>query len=98
MVTRQANPRTISTLRDWASTLRTWSARLGAVLSAVALAVFVPTVAWASTGPGAELVEAARRRPRGGGGIFLALCCLVVVGAIVLIIFLIMRGRRSGRR
>lgn len=68
------------------------------MVGTLALAVFVPAMAWAATGPGAELVEAARRRPRGGGGIFLALCCLVVVGGIVLLVFLIMRGRRSGRR
>lgn len=91
MVTQQAN-------RQLGTTMRTWYARLGAVLGTVVLAVFVPAVAWASTGPGAELVEAARRRPRGGGGIFLALCCLVVVGGIVLLVLLIMRSRRSGRR
>nr|MDT0662818.1 hypothetical protein [Micromonospora sp. DSM 115978] len=78
--------------------LRRWSAGLGAVLTAVSLAVFVPVAAWASSGTGEMVVEAARRRPRGGFGIFGALCCLVVIGVIVLIVLLIMRGRRSGRR
>lgn len=80
------------------SRLQSWCARLGAVFSTVMLAVFVPVAAWASAGPGAELVEAARRRPRGFGGIFLGLCCLVVVGGVVLLLLMIMRGRRSGRR
>lgn len=78
--------------------LRAWVVRLGATLSGVALAVFVPAMAWASTGVGAELAEAARRRPRFGGGILGLLCCLVVVGGIVLILLLLMRGRGSRRR
>lgn len=78
--------------------LRRWGARLGAIVTAVSLAVFVPVAAWAASGPGELVVEAARRRPRGGLGIFGALCCLVVIGVIVLIVLLIMRGRRSGRR
>lgn len=90
MKTRQAN-------RETSVAPLTWLARLGSVLGTVALAVFVPAMAWASTGPGAELVEAARRRPRVGGGIFLALCCLVVVGGIVLLLVLMMR-KRSRRR
>lgn len=77
--------------------LRAWATRLGAVVGGVALALVVPAMAWASTGAGAELIDAARRRPRSGGGIFLGLCCLVVVGGIVLLLLLVMRGRGSRR-
>ncbi|MEV1285698.1 hypothetical protein [Micromonospora sp. NPDC049679] len=74
----------------------TWWARLGAVLGAVGLAVFVPVAAWASSGTGQIVVEVARRR-RGIGGIFTGLCCLVVVVIVVLLVFILMR-RRSGPR
>ncbi|HEX5594655.1 MAG TPA: hypothetical protein VFX61_01330 [Micromonosporaceae bacterium] len=72
-----------------------WMARLGALLSAVALAVFVPVTAWAA-GNGTLVTEAIQRRRGIGSGLF-GLCCLVVVGLIVLIVLLIMRGRRSPR-
>lgn len=74
-----------------------WWGRLGAVLGAVVLSVFVPVAAWASTGSGELVVEAARRRSRGGGGFFGLLCCLVVVVVIVLLVLRLMRGRRGGR-
>ncbi|MFE9656066.1 hypothetical protein [Micromonospora sp. NPDC006431] len=72
-----------------------WWGRLGAVLGGVALAVFVPVAAWASTGTGELVVEAARRRSRGGFGVLGLLCCLVVVGGIVLMVLLLTRGRRN---
>ncbi|MEH0935598.1 hypothetical protein [Micromonospora psammae] len=72
-----------------------WSGRLGAVLGAVVLSVFVPVAAWASTGPGELVVEAARRRGRGGGGLLGLLCCLVVVVAIVLLVLRLLRNRRN---
>ncbi|TDC38456.1 hypothetical protein [Micromonospora sp. KC213] len=72
-----------------------WWGRLGAVLGTVVLAVFVPVAAWASTGTGELVVEAARRRGRGGGFLGL-LCCLVVVVAIVLLVLRLMRNRRNG--
>ncbi|OKI68872.1 hypothetical protein [Micromonospora sp. CB01531] len=72
-----------------------WWGRLGAVLGGVVLAVFVPVAAWASTGTGELVVEAARRRSRGGFGILGLLCCLVVVGGIVLLVLLLTRGRRN---
>ncbi|MEV4843027.1 hypothetical protein AB0K20_07385 [Micromonospora matsumotoense] len=78
------------------STGITWWGRLSAVLGAVVLSVFVPVAAWASTGTGELVVEAARRRSRGGGvGVFGLLCCLVVVGGIVLLVVLLMRNRRN---
>ncbi|WP_328343206.1 hypothetical protein [Micromonospora sp. NBC_00421] len=78
------------------STATKWWGRLSAVLGAVVLSVFVPVAAWASTGTGELVVEAARRRSRGGGfGVFGLLCCLVVVGGIVLLVVLLMRNRRS---
>lgn len=78
------------------SVWRKWCARLSAIVGAVVLALFVPAMAWAASGPGELAVEAARRRSRGGG--FLSgICCLLVVGIIVLVVMLLMR-RRSGRR
>ncbi|MEV4758241.1 hypothetical protein AB0J86_24425 [Micromonospora sp. NPDC049559] len=71
-----------------------WWARLAATVTAVSLAVFVPVAAWASTGTGELVVEAARRRSRGGFGFFGLVCCLLVVGVIVLILLLFMRRRR----
>ncbi|KKK04767.1 hypothetical protein [Micromonospora sp. HK10] len=71
-----------------------WWGRLGAVLGAVVLSVFVPVAAWASTGTGEVVVEAARRR-RGGGGLGL-LCCLVVLAVIVFLVYRLVRSRRSG--
>ena len=78
--------------------LRNWWVRLSAVLGTAALTVFVPAAAWASTGPGEMVVEAARRRSRGGFGAWGLICCLVVVGLIVLALVVIMRNRRSGKR
>ena len=76
-----------------------WWARLSAVVGALALAVFVPVTAWASSGPGEIVVEAARRRPRGSGfGYIGALCCLVVIAVIVLLIVLLTRRRGGPRR
>ncbi|GAB3174828.1 hypothetical protein FHX75_13118 [Micromonospora palomenae] len=72
-----------------------WWGRLSAVLGAVVLSVFVPVAAWASTGQGELVVEAARRRGRGGGGILGLLCCLVVVGLIVYLVLRLMRNRRN---
>ncbi|MBC9006758.1 hypothetical protein, partial [Micromonospora aurantiaca (nom. illeg.)] len=72
-----------------------WWGRLGAVLGTVVLSVFVPVAAWASSGTGEIVVEAARRRSRGGFGILGLLCCLVVVGGIVLLVVLLTRGRRN---
>ncbi|MEU7610549.1 MULTISPECIES: hypothetical protein [unclassified Micromonospora] len=75
-----------------------WWGRLSAVLGAAVLAVFVPVAAWASTGAGEVVVEAARRRSRGGGGfgILGLLCCLVVVGIIVFLVLRLTRNRRNG--
>ncbi|SCG34008.1 hypothetical protein [Micromonospora halophytica] len=81
------------------SSLNRWWGRLSAVLGAVVLSVFVPVAAWASTGTGELVVEAARRRSRGGFGFlgFLGLlCCLAVVVVIVLLVLKMMRGRRNG--
>ncbi|MEE6257098.1 hypothetical protein [Plantactinospora sonchi] len=76
---------------------RKWWVRLTTVLGVAALTVFVPAMAWASTGPGELVLEAARRRSRGGFGIFGLVCCLVVVGVIVVVLLVVMRNRRSGR-
>jgi len=78
------------------SSLNRWFTRLGAVLTAASLAIFIPVAAWASTSDVADLaIEEARRR-RGGGGFFLigGLCCLVVVGLIVLGVVMALRKRR----
>ncbi|WP_422771652.1 hypothetical protein ACN28C_00480 [Plantactinospora sp. WMMC1484] len=77
---------------------RNWWVRLAAVLGTAALTVFIPAVAWASTGPGEMVVEAARRRTRGSFGIWGLVCCLIVVGVIVAVLVFVMRNRRSGRR
>ncbi|GIG85886.1 hypothetical protein [Plantactinospora endophytica] len=77
---------------------RNWWVRLTAVLGTAALTVFVPAVAWASTGPGEMVVEAARRRTRGSFGLWGLICCLIVVGVIVAVLVLVMRNRRSGKR
>ena len=74
-----------------------WGARLGAMITAVSLAVFVPAAAWAATGTGEVVIEAAKRRSRGGGGLFGLFCCLVVVGVVALAVYLVVRNRR-GRR
>lgn len=79
------------------NSLRNWWLRLGALISTVALTVLVPAAAWAATGPGELVVEAARRR-RGVGGFFGLICCLVVIAIIVILLAIVMRGRRSGRR
>lgn len=76
---------------------RRWWVRLTTVLGATALTVLVPAVAWASTGPGELVLEAARRRGRGGFGLFGLVCCLVVVGVIVVALLVVLRNRRSGR-
>ncbi|MER7890531.1 hypothetical protein ABTX15_11970 [Micromonospora sp. NPDC094482] len=73
-----------------------WWGRLGAVLSTVVLAVFVPAAAWASSGTGELVVEAARRRSRGGFGFIGLLCCAVVVVVVVLLLLSMMRNRRGG--
>ncbi|WCN80668.1 hypothetical protein [Micromonospora sp. LH3U1] len=73
-----------------------WWGRLSAVLGAVVLAVFVPVAAWASTGTGELVVEAARRRGRSGFGVLPLLCCLVVVAIVVFLVLRLMRNRRGG--
>ncbi|MEO3773488.1 hypothetical protein [Micromonospora zamorensis] len=73
-----------------------WWGRLSAVLGGAVLAVFVPVAAWASTGTGELVVEAARRRGRGGFGILPLLCCLVVVAIVVFLVLRLMRNRRGG--
>jgi len=75
-----------------------WCVRLAALAGVVMASVLVPAVAWASAGPGAVVVEAARRRPRGFGSVLGAFCCLVVIGIIVVVLLLVMRSRRSGPR
>jgi len=78
--------------------IKLWFVRLAGVVGVVLASVLVPAAAWASAGPGAVVVEAARRRPRGFGSALGALCCLVVIGIIVAVVLLIMRNRRSGQR
>lgn len=78
------------------SSFSKWWGRLSAVFGAVVLAVFVPVAAWASTGTGELVVEAARRRSRGGFGILPLLCCLVVVAIVVFLVLRLMRNRRGG--
>ncbi|MFC3501172.1 hypothetical protein ACFOOK_09390 [Micromonospora krabiensis] len=73
-----------------------WWGRLGAVLGGVVLALYVPVAAWAASGTGELVVEAARRRSRGGFGVIGLLCCLVVVVVIVLLLLRLMRNRRGG--
>ncbi|TCB97661.1 hypothetical protein E0H26_12195 [Micromonospora zingiberis] len=77
------------------SSFSKWWGRLGTLLGTVVLSVFVPVAAWASTGTGELVVEAARRR-RGGGffGFVSLLCCLVVVAVVVLLVIRMTRGRR----
>ncbi|MDG4793812.1 hypothetical protein [Micromonospora sp. WMMD1082] len=74
-----------------------WWGRLGTLLGTVVLTVFVPVAAWASTGTGELVVEAARRRGRGFGffGFLSLLCCLAVVAVIVLLVVRLTR-RRGG--
>jgi hypothetical protein len=73
-----------------------WWGRLGAVLGTVVLSLFVPVAAWASSGTGELVFEAARRRSRGVGFVGL-LCCLIVVAGIVLLVVLL-TNRRNRRR
>jgi hypothetical protein len=76
--------------------MRKWVARVAAVSTAVALAVFVPAVAWAQTNGvydvASELVRGRRRV--GGVGLFAGLCCLVVVVVVVFGLVLMMQRRR----
>ncbi|BCJ60415.1 hypothetical protein [Micromonospora endophytica] len=73
-----------------------WWGRLGTLLGAVVLSVFVPVAAWASTGTGEVVVEAARRRGGGFGvfGFLSLLCCLAVVAVVVLLLIRLTRNRR----
>ncbi|NLU76912.1 hypothetical protein HCA58_00580 [Micromonospora sp. HNM0581] len=73
-----------------------WWGRLGMLVGTVVLAVFVPVVAWASSGTGELVVEAARRRGSGFGvfGFLSLLCCLAVVVVIVLLVIRLTRRRR----
>ncbi|MEG3636486.1 hypothetical protein [Micromonospora palythoicola] len=73
-----------------------WWGRLGTLLGTVVLTVFVPVAAWASSGTGELVVEAARRRGRGFGvfGFLSLLCCLAVVAVIVLLVIRMTRRRR----
>ena len=83
--------------RMWGmSSFGKWWGRLTAVLGAVVLSVFVPVAAWASTGTGELVVEAARRRRGGGFGFIGLLCCLVVVAGVVFLLLRMMRNRRGG--
>ncbi|MEU5940745.1 hypothetical protein ABZ807_16495 [Micromonospora sp. NPDC047548] len=75
-----------------------WWGRLSAVLGAVVLAVFVPVAAWASTGQGELVMEAARRRSRGGGFAGLLCCLVVVVGIVLLVLWLVRTLRRRPPR
>lgn len=80
------------------SVLKSWWTRLGTVVGALLLAVFVPAAAWAAQSGAYEVAdEFARRRPRGAFGVIGALCCLVVVGAIVVAVVLVMRRRSNPR-
>ncbi|MGW4466614.1 hypothetical protein [Micromonospora sp. NBC_01796] len=81
------------------ASLGKWWARLSAVVLTASLAVFVPVAAWASSGTGELVLEAARRPRRSGigAGLFGLVCCGVVVVAIVVVLVLLLR-RRSGRR
>ncbi|MEV0897755.1 hypothetical protein [Actinoplanes sp. NPDC049802] len=65
-----------------------------AALAGVLATLLVPAAAWASTGTGELMIEAARRSRRGGFGFFGILCCLAVVGVIVVVVFLISRNRK----
>ena len=80
------------------STIQRWWARILAIGTGIGLALTVPALAWAGTGPSTLAVadEVARRRPRVGGffGGLAALCCLAVVVVIVLAVVLIARRQR----
>ncbi|GGN03290.1 hypothetical protein GCM10010109_09520 [Actinoplanes campanulatus] len=78
-------------MADMTSVIKKW---LTAALAGVTMALLVPAAAWASTGTGEMVIEAARRGRRGGFGFLGALCCLAVVGIIVIVVLLISRGRR----
>jgi hypothetical protein len=71
-----------------------WWGWLAAVPAAFVLSVFVPVAAWASTGTGERVAEAARR-PRGGAGL---LCCLVVIAVVLLLVLWLVRRRRGRPR
>ncbi|WP_372450830.1 hypothetical protein [Actinoplanes flavus] len=78
-------------MADMTSVIRKWFA---AALAGVTMALLVPAAAWASTGTGEMVIEAARRGRRSGFGFLGVLCCLFVVGIIVLVVVLISRGRK----
>ncbi|WP_188126807.1 hypothetical protein [Actinoplanes lobatus] len=73
------------------SVIRKW---FTAALAGVTMALLVPAAAWASSGTGEMMIEAARRGRRGGFGFFGVFCCLFVVGVIAVVVLLISRGRR----
>jgi hypothetical protein len=77
--------------------VRKWVTRSVAVVTAAALAVFIPAVAWASQNGVYDVAdELVRGRRRSGfGGIFGLLCCLVVVVIVVAVVLLISRSRRG---
>ncbi|MEH0971040.1 hypothetical protein V6U77_07855 [Micromonospora sp. CPCC 205546] len=72
-----------------------WRGRLGAVLGAVGLSVFIPVAAWASSGSGEIVVRAgqnARPAKAGFGGFD---CCLIVFFGIGLLVVLLIKLARN---
>jgi hypothetical protein len=69
-----------------------WRGRLGAVLCAVGLSVFLPVAAWASSGSGEIVVRAARPAKAGFSGFD---CCLMVFFGIGLLVVLFIKLARN---
>lgn len=79
-----------------------WCRRIAALVTAAALGVLIPAVAWAHTNPVAVAVgdELAKRRrsssvkATGAVTLFGFLCCLLFVASVVLVVILITRRKR----
>lgn len=70
-----------------------WFTRVGALFTAVTVAVLLPAAAWA-----AAAGEVARPRPRIGGlGLLGTFCCLAVVAVVVVAVLLLAQNRRRRR-
>ncbi|GAA0376050.1 MULTISPECIES: hypothetical protein [Micromonospora] len=72
-----------------------WRGRLGVVLGAVGLSVFMPVAAWASSGSGEIVVRAGQNARPAKAGFSGLDCCLAVLFGIGLLVVLLIKLSRN---